>query len=62
MLLGAVAVSALLSLAAIYTSAGNFVLGTEPLAMRHLVEIIAIASLPTLALSAVKEVFNFDFL
>ncbi len=62
MLLGAVALSATLSLLAIYTPLGNFLLGTEPLALRHLAEIIAIASLPTLALSAVKEVFRFDFL
>jgi Ca2+-transporting ATPase len=62
MLLGAVVVSAVLSLLAIYTPPGNFVLGTEPLALRHLVEVIAIASLPTLALSALKEIFGFEFL
>ena len=62
MLLAAVAFSAILSLMAIYTSPGNFVLGTEPLELRHLVEVVAIASLPTLALSALKEIFRFDFL
>ncbi|MEL7448687.1 MAG: cation-translocating P-type ATPase [Pseudomonadota bacterium] len=62
MLLGAVAFSATLSLLAIYTAPGNFVLGTEPLALRHLAEIIAIASLPTLALSALKEIFRLKFL
>jgi Ca2+-transporting ATPase len=61
MLLGAVAFSAILSLLAIYTAPGNSVLGTEPLAPRHLVEIVAIASLATLALSALKEIFGFDF-
>ena len=61
MLLGVVTVSAVLSLLVIYTPTGNFILGTEPLALRHLVAIIAIASLPTLALSALKEVFGFDF-
>ena len=62
MLLAAVAFSAILSLLAIYTSPGNFVLGTEPLELRHLAEVVAIASLPTLALSALKEIFRFDFL
>ena len=62
MLLVSVAASAALSLLAIYTSAGNFVLGTEPLEGRHLLQIIAIAALPTLALSALKEIFQFKFL
>lgn len=62
MLLAAVAFSAILSLLAIYTAPGNFVLGTEPLQLRHLIEVIAIASLPALGLSAVKEIFRFDFL
>lgn len=57
-LLGAVA----LSLLAIYTTPGNLVLGTTPLQARHLLEIVAIASLPTLGLSALKEVFQFKFL
>lgn len=52
-LLGAVALSAALSLLAIYTT---------PLQARHLLEIVAIASLPTLGLSALKEVFQFKFL
>lgn len=62
MLLAAVAFSAILSLLAIYTPPGNFVLGTEPLELRHLVEVIAIASLPALGLSALKEIFRFNFL
>ena len=62
MLLAAVAFSAILSLLAIYTSPGNFVLGTESLELPHLAEVVAIASLPTLALSALKEIFRFDFL
>ncbi|WP_419187883.1 cation transporting ATPase C-terminal domain-containing protein [Stieleria bergensis] len=61
-LLGAVALSAALSLLAIYTTPGNLVLGTTPLQARHLLEIVAIASLPTLGLSALKEVFQFKFL
>jgi Ca2+-transporting ATPase len=62
MLLAAVAFSASLSLLAIYTPAGNLVLGTEPLSARHLLEVIALAALPTLGLSALKEVFRFRFL
>jgi Ca2+-transporting ATPase len=62
MLLAAVAVSAILSLLAIYTAPGNLVLGTVPLGPRHLLEVIAIASLPTFALSALKEIFQFKFL
>jgi Ca2+-transporting ATPase len=62
MLLAAVAFSAILSLLAIYTLPGNVVLGTEPLALKHLAEIIALAALPTLGLSAVKEIFRFRFL
>jgi len=61
-LLGAVAFSAILSLLAIYTPQGNLVLGTEPLAVRHLFEVIALAALPTLGLSALKEIFGFRFL
>lgn len=61
-LLGAVALSAALSLLAIYTKPGNIVLGTTPLESKHLLEIVAIASLPTLGLSALKEVFQFKFL
>lgn len=62
MLLVAVAFSAMLSLLAIYTPLGNFVLSTEPLSLRHLLKVVTIASLPTLGLSALKEIFHFDFL
>lgn len=62
MLLYAVTASAILSLLAIYTSAGNFVLSTQPLELKHLLQIIALASLPTLALSALKEAFQLRFL
>jgi Ca2+-transporting ATPase len=61
-LVGAVTFSAVLSLLAIYTTPGNFVLGTEPLATRHLMEVVALAALPTLGLSALKEIFGFRFL
>ena len=62
MLLGAVALSAALSLLVIYTPFGNFIMGTVPLDLAHLAKVIAIASLPTFALSALKEVFGFKFL
>ena len=62
MLLAAVAFSAGLSLLTIYTPPGNFILSTEPLEPRHLLEIVALASLPTLGLSALKEIFGFKFL
>ncbi len=62
MLLAAVGFSAFLSLLAIYTPPGNFVLSTEPLELRHLIEVIALASLPTLGLSMLKEAFRFRFL
>lgn len=62
MLLGAVGASAALSILAIYTTAGHFVLGTVSLDLRHLLQIIAIAALPTMVLSALKEVFQFKFL
>jgi len=57
-LLGAVALLAVLTMLAINTPVGNFVLGTEPLALRHLLEAIALAALPTLGLSELKEIFG----
>lgn len=61
-ILGAVALSALLSLGAIYAGAGNLVLGTAPLAVSDLVACIAIAALPTLVLSGLKALFGFRWL
>jgi hypothetical protein len=49
-----------LSLLAIYTPPGNFVLSAIPLTAGHLLEVIAVALLPTLGLSAIKEIFGFD--
>ncbi|MEZ5788692.1 MAG: HAD-IC family P-type ATPase, partial [Xanthobacteraceae bacterium] len=62
MLLMALALSTILSLAAIYTPPGEFVMGTVPLSIRDLFEAIFIAGLPTLVLSGLKEVFGFRFL
>jgi len=61
-LLAAVGVSALLSIAVIYLPLGNAILGTEPLEARHLVMVIAIAALPTFALSGLKAVFGIRYL
>ena len=61
-LLGAVALSAALSLAAIYLPVGNLVLGTEPLELNHLIMVIGIAALPTFVLSGVRTIFGFRYL
>ena len=61
-LLGAVGLSALMSIAVIYLPFGNAVLGTEPLEPRHLVMVIAVAALPTFALSGLKAVFGIRYL
>ena len=61
-LLAAVGLSALLSVAAIYLPVGNAVLGTVPLASRHLVMVIAIAALPTFVLSGLKVAFGIKYL
>jgi len=61
-LLQAVALSAVLSLLAIYTPVGHFVLGTVPISLEHLLEAIFIAGLPTLVLSGLKDVFGLRFL
>lgn len=61
-LLLAVAGSIGLSMLAIYTQVGHVVLGTESLSLRHLLEVVALSAIPTLGLSALKEIFHFDFL
>ncbi|PRY22583.1 Ca2+-transporting ATPase [Aliiruegeria haliotis] len=61
-LLGAVAASILLSLLATYTGAGHVVLGTASLPLPHLVGTFFLASLPTLLLSGIKEVFGVTWL
>ncbi len=61
-LLGAVALSAALSLLAIYTGPGHFILGTEALSFRDLSAAFFLAALPTLVLSGVKAVFGWTFL
>ncbi|MCW8328998.1 cation-translocating P-type ATPase [Photobacterium sp. SDRW27] len=60
-LLGAVAVSATLSLGVIYTSIGQMIFNTEALSIGHLGGIIIMASIPTLLLSGLKEVTKLKF-
>ncbi len=61
-LLLAVGLSALLSIAVIYLPFGNTVFGTEPLQLRHLLMVMAIAALPTFVLSGLKATFGIKFL
>ncbi len=61
-LLAAVALSAALSLGAIYLPVGNLVLGTEPLELTHLIMVIGIAALPTFVLSGIRAIFGFRYL
>lgn len=46
----------------VYTPFGNLALGTEAITLKHLVMVIAIASLPTLILSGFKEVFKMKWI
>jgi Ca2+-transporting ATPase len=55
-LLGAVAVSAALSLSVIYTSVGQVIFNTEALSAAHLFGIVLVSALPTLLLSGIKEI------
>jgi Ca2+-transporting ATPase len=54
-LLGAVALSATLSLSVIYSGFGQMIFGTEALSGSHLIAVILASALPTLILSGVKE-------
>lgn len=55
-------VSATLSLGVVYTSFGQLVFGTEAIEFGHLIMIGIGASLPTLVMSAIKEVTKVKFL
>lgn len=61
-LLYALAIAASLSLLMVYTPLGHLALGTESLSMRHLIMVIAIAALPTLILSGMKEIFKLKWI
>ncbi|GAB1622242.1 calcium-translocating P-type ATPase, SERCA-type [Agarivorans albus] len=61
-LLGAVAGSAGLSLAVIYSNIGQAIFNTQALSLTHLGSIIILASIPTLLLSTVREVTKLKFI
>ncbi|MEZ8824921.1 cation-translocating P-type ATPase [Vibrio amylolyticus] len=61
-LLGAVAVSATLSLGVVYTGFGQLVFSTEAIEVGHLMSIILVAAVPTFVLSAIKEVTKAKFI
>lgn len=61
-LLYAVAIAAILSFLVVYTPLGHLAFGTESLALKHLVMVIAIAALPTLILSGAKELFKIKWI
>lgn len=61
-LVGAVTLSAGLSLLAIYTAPGHFVLGTVALRFQDLVAVFFLAAIPTLLLSAIKALFGWRWL
>ncbi|KLV09178.1 ATPase [Photobacterium aquae] len=60
-LLGAVALSATLSLGVIYTGIGQLIFNTEALSGEHLFGVILLSSLPTLVLSGIKELTKIKF-
>jgi len=61
-LLAAVGSSALLSVGLIYSGLGTVAFGTEPIALKHLVMVIAISALPTFVLSGLKEIFHIKWI
>ena len=62
MLLGAVALSAALSLLMVYTPFSNLAIGTEPLTSVHLLMALLMGALPTLVLSSVKRLTGLKWL
>ncbi|KUJ71318.1 cation-translocating P-type ATPase [Thiomicrospira sp. WB1] len=62
MLLGAVALSAALSLLMVYTPFGNLAIGTEALSSAHLAMALFMGALPTLVLSSIKRITGLKWL
>ncbi|MDG3086343.1 cation-transporting P-type ATPase [Vibrio hannami] len=60
-LLGAVALSSVLSLSVIYSGIGQIIFGTEALSGAHMFGIIMASSLPTLVMSGLKELTKIKF-
>jgi len=61
-LLYAIFTAATLSIIMVYTPFGHLALGTESITFKHLIMVIAIASLPTLILSGFKEIFKLKWI
>jgi len=61
-LLYAVAIAAILSFLAVYTPLGHLTFNTESLTLKHIIMVIAIAALPTLILSGIKELFKIKWI
>ncbi|CAH7431483.1 Calcium-transporting ATPase [Vibrio chagasii] len=61
-LLGAVGLSTALSLGVVYTSVGQMIFSTESLELGHLLTLFVVSSIPTFALSAIKEVTKVKFI
>ncbi len=61
-LLYAIFIAAVLSLLMVYTPIGHIALGTESLTTKHMIMVIAIAALPTLIVSGLKEIFKIKWI
>jgi len=61
-LIYALTLATILSLLMVYTSFGHLALGTESLSIKHIIMVIAIASLPTLILSGLKEILKIKWI
>ena len=61
-LVWAVLFTSIVSILFVYVPFGNGLLGTTPISMKHLIMVIALASLPTFILSGIKDVFNLKWL
>ena len=61
-LLYAIVTAATLSMVMVYTPFGHLALGTESITLKHLLMVVAIAALPTLILSGLKEVFKLKWI
>jgi len=61
-LLYAIFIAAVLSMLMVYTSFGHLALGTASITLKHLIMVVAIASLPTLILSGLKEIFKIKWI
>jgi len=61
-LIYAVVLATFLSLLVVYTPLGHLAFGTESLSFKHMIMVVAIAALPTLILSGLKEIFKIKWI